>query len=129
MLKAVALNEWSFCHASSSLQKDFDVAVLAYAGSRRFVEHLRRLAADERDFEKRVLIEDHRIKIREKVELSGAFVRTILFAVSFDSQCARSLLNQGAETSLMGYKRRIADFLDVPVGRELRILRRACENL
>jgi len=123
MMKAVEQNPVVFCHASVDLQKDFDLAVLAFASSRYFVAGY--LAGShysgQQDF-----IRNLHIKIQEKLKTYDAFFKTILCGSSshFASEpCALGLLKEQA------CKMIIAEYLDAPIGKELRLLRLAFENL
>ena len=75
------------------------------------------------------MIENLVLKIHEKLKVHRAFVETVLCGMfrADDTGGAIFLLNQGTETSL-SFKMRIAEYLDVPTGRELLLLRQASRN-
>ena len=109
-----------FC-TSQEVQRDFDIAVFVFAKSLVAfadiypVEFTRQLD----------------LKMKEKLFVHELFFKTILCGIwqsADNSPCALPLLSQGSETT-MSYKRAIAEFLGIPTGRELRLLRRASEYL
>jgi len=70
----------------------------------------------------------------KELEMHKTFFSTFLSGISSrvdESGAGRSslsVLNQGAETAL-GYKKLTAQYLDVPTGKRLRLLRHAHRNL
>lgn len=68
--------------------------------------------------------------IREKLQSHDVFVKLMLGSImaSKGGSTPLSLLNQGAETSL-AFTKPIAEYLGVPMGEELRMLRQARKNL
>jgi serine/threonine protein kinase len=68
---------------------------------------------------------------QEKLNLRDVFIKSLLFGMSEFScglECKLLLLNQGKETSLAP-KQLIGEYLGVPLGKEVRLLRRATHEL
>lgn len=127
MLQVLERDASLFGCASFGLQQDFDLAVLAFSTSRALVESYARQNHYNGQHQ---FFEHLRAKVREKLKMGDTFFATILCGMSqeIDSECSLTLLNQGTET-VMSYKKLIAQFLDVPIGSEVRLLRRSAENL
>jgi len=116
-----------FCCALESLQKDFDLAVFVFATSIDTVtEYTRESHYEGQDRFIAELVK----KIRDKLSDHEAFFAGFLYGISQspDSSCGLKLLNQGEETALV-YKQHIAEYLDLPIGSDLRLLRRALDHL
>ena len=126
MLKAVEYSPQLFFHISPKLCYDFDMVVTALAGSNPYYDpssmahcYLRRQRSDPNSFEK------VRTRVQGQLEAHNIFTKLILPAMSHGSQaCPLTLLNQE-----MGYKKLIAEYLDVPLGMKLSLARRALRNL
>jgi len=74
-------------------------------------------------------VERIRRKGMDKLNTHANFTSLVLPAMKFSGSLAGlSLLNQGSE-SARGFTGRIADFLGVPIGKDLRIPRRAMRKL
>lgn len=126
MLQAMELCGNYLEHALRSLWGDFDIVVTAFTqwsewdfGDGFALEHpLREYYRDQPNILRTVKAE-----IQQKLQAHEAFTKQILPGMKFGGETSSlSLLNQGAETSEV-YKRSIADFLDVPRGKELQLLR------
>ena len=135
MLRAVQLNPDTLPLASASLQKDFDVVVTAVAHwNRARHDEYDKLERDfcignEGDLDYFSFVESVGRKIGEKLDSYSKFSTILLPGMKFGGDLTTlTLLNQGTETALE-YKKRIADFLDVPCGAKLRFLRQAAANL
>ena len=119
-----------FCCAAPRLQQNFDVALRAFAGPVKNVE--RYIDASHYDGQDDFVRQCHS-KIGRMLDLHKDFVSTILQGMSPPNDDARdgstlSVLNQGVETSIV-FKRLIAQYLDIPTGKRLTLLRRAYSNL
>ena len=132
MLQVVQCKPALFDVASENLQRDLDLAITAFAGPSALAEeHMTRLHFNGLDDVVNELVRS----IRERLDWHDTFVATLLRGMSASPTNSTastplnlSLLNQGAETSVV-YKKLIADFLNVPTGSELRLLRRAHEHV
>ena len=121
MMQAVKLCARLFHTASDALQTDFDLAVWAFANCPWFCyEESRQGQRPETMFFLRVT----ETRIRKKLLAYDIFVQTVLPGMSMyaGSQCRLTLLNQGTYTSLV-YRKRSAEYLDIPTGTELGRLR------
>ena len=135
MLRAVELNPDSLAHASFGLQIDFDVVMTAGAHWDRnlpdeFVSLEQNFVLRNRgNIQYGLFIESVTNRIREELDAHSLFTTIILPGMKFGGDTSSlTLLNQGAETA-EGYTKRIADFLGVPCGKRLRLLRQAAGNL
>jgi len=118
MLEVISKKPALFPCLSTSLRNDFDVVLLAVANYRRNVYSLPR-----RCFWARY--------VRELLDRHETFTGTVLMGVSAkcnDSASSLIKLDQGEATAL-AHKKLIAEYLDVPIGKQLRLLRQAYENL
>lgn len=118
------------------LRNDFDLCLLAFSGYQSAVrtEVDRRLERmQERNHPDRTeydYLDEFRSEVSEHLNAHTIFSTIVLPAISQtpDSGCALTVLNQGAETS-RSYKKRVAEYLDVPTGKRLRLRRQADRNL
>jgi hypothetical protein len=118
MLQVVELNSDLFFEAYEALENDFDLTVTALASSLPY-DNFSPMAFSF--FEKRRnnldYFEEMRTKIQEKVRAYDTFMKVVLVGMSLGNEsCCLTLLNQGAETEV-GYKKLIAEYLDVPYGK------------
>jgi len=111
------------------LQRDFTVAVTALASSSSFREEdswangffIHYWNGNE-------FLDSLRDWVEKKLHSHAIFMDVILPGIRFGTEStALSLLNQGSETAKC-YTSRIAEFMGVPRGKELRLLRRAEKN-
>lgn len=105
---------FSFDH---TITGDLDVAILGRTGFPDFRE-----ACEGREGVPRNLATDTTEKVTSLLAAHKS-MQALLLGIS-DTSSALSMLDLGHETSL-GFKKLIADFLDVPVGRKLRHVRKA----
>jgi len=138
MKQVVAVKPILFCCAVGGLAYDFELALSAFAHSADVVHTwlskpwMREEAdavTDDREFAVQWL-RSFQNRLQETLELHHVFMTTTLIGISQtrDSGSSLAVLNQGSVTSTI-YKRRIADYLDIPTGKRLRTLRRAAENI
>ena len=129
-MQVVEKNATLLQESPSQLARDFDLALVAFGGSSTKSRDLAGLY-DVNDRDDFIFLIDFALKVRAKVVSHDNFVKRILCGMSashVDDRFHLPLLNQGNETSLV-YKRLLADFLGVPMGTELRLLRQASMNL
>ena len=131
MLQAIEHNAKLFRLASEVLRKDFAVVVTALASSASFREggSMARNFFDYRKDDVR-LVNFLRDGVEERLGCHGTFMGLILPAMRFGGTDSTALawLDQGSDTA-KSYTMRIADFVGVPYGKELRRLRRAQQNI
>lgn len=125
MTKVLEHDPTLFEFASHQLQQDNELALLTFSTIPRDYANL--YVRKCRYNGQSAFLERLRVTIERKLELYETFVRTFLFG-SLNDDSPLACLNQGIETSIH-YKRLVAQYLDVPTGRELKILRRASANL
>jgi len=143
----------SFQHASLSLLNNKEFMMRAVELQPSLIEYITTSPALRYDFELRLNIfsfscnhdravqeveiwaeEEHayfrafQSEVNSQLFANEVFTSLVLPAISLDSCCALALLNQGTSTSL-GYKKLIAQFLNVPTGKQLRMLREASSAL
>ena len=136
MMKAVKKNgNLLFC-TTRDLMLDFDLTVAACSNVRNFwkvaFSQFKSMELSHRKTEK------HFAKftqtILNKLESQDTFLRSFLGAITRPSlqdhggRCVLPLLNQGSETAI-AHKRTIAEFLGIPMGNELWVLRQAAANI
>jgi hypothetical protein len=120
MKKAIILDPFLFFCTSDTLQQDFDLRLIAFGSS---VEVYNKFAGQPvpAHFQESLLT-----SVEAKLSVHHAFSH--LFLVGMEQpQYILSLLNNGWETSL-SFKKAIAEYLGVPIGRELHLLR-SCAKL
>jgi hypothetical protein len=123
MRKALEYDPFLICCASDTLQKDFDLALLAFGTSDEvYIKYARQPLPET----KLRFLESFFVIVRDKLSAHHLFADLFLFGIA-QPQCFLSMLGQGHETSL-SFKKSIAGYLDVPIGRDLRLLR-YCANL
>jgi len=115
------------------LRNDFDLCLLAFSGEQRAVEtevNRRRRLRSGGDSSEYTYVQEFRSKVSRSLSAHATFSTIVLPGISQnpDSGCTLASLNQGAATS-RSYKKRMADFLDVPTGKRLRFHRQADRNL
>jgi hypothetical protein len=126
MLKAVELNPNLFFGASDELQKDFDLLVAALAASNLLYNEN---SMARRFFEEQVgdleFVERVRARVRGQLAVHDTYTKVVLPAILLGNKsCPLTILNQE-----LGYKKLIAEFLDVPLGSKLGMARAALLNL
>lgn len=125
MLKAIALNPNVYHTAPQSLKNDFDVWLLAVggtAGQHPLIDQ-RKWTALRETFVTFIA------RVRAELQNYETYQGTFLFGMTQQQpDNALTLLSQGEATSL-NYKRLVAEYLDVPTGKRLRMLRKAVTNL
>lgn len=105
--------------ASPGLQRDNELVLLAFSNCPRdFVDHYIMTSHYEGQT---IFLRELRGTVESKLELHET-------CMSLNPKSSLSHLNQSVKTS-MHYKELIAQFLDVPIGKELHGLRRAMANL
>ena len=134
MLQVIETKAELFQAASLTLRRDFDVVIRMLAVT---VLPPVLLLYEQAPREFRSFLTDNGVESVERIRSKGMdklnahanFTSLVLPAMKFSgSLTGLSLLNQGTETA-RGFKGRIADFLGVPIGKDLRILRHAMGNL
>lgn len=137
MLQVVELNSQLFQFASSALARDFDLTVVAFAGSNSFTFPARPRTGEYHEYRPRgmgsrheMYVQEVRTTVRAMVASHDIFFQTVLCAVTLDlgdKTPALSMLNQGNSTSPA--LRLIAEYLGIPTGKRLHFLRQAVPNL
>jgi hypothetical protein len=120
------------------LRNDFDLCLLAFSGGREVAQE----EVDHREFLGRVTygssdftgqskyVEIFHSQVSKCLQSHTIFSKIVLpaMALSSESGCSLAVLNQGAETSL-AYKKRMAEYLDIPTGKKLKLHRKAASNI
>jgi hypothetical protein len=122
MLKAVEIDGNLLRDASEDIVRDFDLALLAFAGTSDLVGQY--MTGRVKDFQ--FLVEFAK-KVRARVEVHEGFVMGVLCGTT-KGALPMSILSQGRETTY-AYTKLIADFLGIPKDKELRLLRQASTSL
>lgn len=120
MMKVVEIQPSLFECAGPRVQEDFDFQLLVFADPLHTQVELNNSILSGQ-------VESFKAEAYAMLTAHQKFCSLVLPAISImnvDSGCALSLLNQGTATAL-AYKKRIADFLNVPTGKQLRLLRQA----
>ena len=133
MLQAIEHNAHLFLQAPEVLQKDFAVVVTALASSASFREGdsmAHNFFHCHKDDVGRDFVAFLRDGVEERLGCHGTFMGLVLPGMRFGGtdSTALALLDQGSDTA-NSYTMRIADFVGVPYGKELRRLRRAQQNI
>jgi len=129
MLEALEHSNSLLQCATVFLQHDFDIIVRACAGPCDGVEYY----LDHRNYDGQddIMIQ-FRTRMARELNLHKTFCATVLHGISSCSGSSEasslSVLNQGEATSV-SLKMLIAQYLDVPIGKRLRLLRTAHKNL
>ena len=122
ILLAIECNATLISCADPVLQTDFDVALAAFARL-SFLE----LIYFIEDGDRQDMAEAFITKAKDMLTLHETFFATILCGMNDErSRCA--VLKQGTETSI-AYQKRIANYLGVPTGKRLSLIRCACKNV
>jgi len=107
---------------------DFELMLIAVGQSRMTLSH-----NDYHSGKQFVLLTKFSSTVRERLDMTDAFILTFLRGIStFEQHCAPAkrcrlpLLDSGGGDEI---KRLIANFADIPVGKEVRLLRAALANL
>lgn len=119
-MKVVEIQPSLFECAGPRVQEDFDFQLLVFADPLHTQVELNNSILSGQ-------VESFKAEAYAMLTAHQKFCSLVLPAISImnvDSGCALSLLNQGTATAL-AYKKRIADFLNVPIGKQLRLLRQA----
>lgn len=129
MLQVVGLRPSLFKTAFGRLRNDFDLALIFFSGEESLVQEEVCRSRRERNTH---AVDAFRFELSARLNAHRIFCTTVLPAMSLarsnDPHCTLAVLNQGADTSL-GYKQLIAEFLGVPVGKQLGLLRQASRNI
>ena len=147
MMQVVGKNPLVLREASRSLLNNFDVALVAFGGGDDDADDDSVAALRSRDLPGSFDINDREdfefitgfaAKVRERLATHEIFVTVVMCAMSAAKNAAKGecivtdshfrTLDQGSETS-MAYRVLLAEFMGVPVGKELRRLRSASVNL
>jgi hypothetical protein len=135
MLKAVELNGRLLNCIAEELMDDFDLILTAFSDMDTVVYYgnYSRLKWIQRTSDNFEFLANFSKTVKEKLRAHENFIKVlcgIAFTCNEDSpNCHLPLFNQGKETSLLAYTKIIAEYVDVPTGKELRMLRRAHKNL
>ena len=131
MMQVLQIDPTLFVCASSSLQKDFDVIVAAFA-KLHYWDAVQIVEDDRQD-----LAKDFEAQATRRLDLCETFYATVPFGVmrkgSSGSAAPLSMLNQGTETSA-SYVKLIAEYLGLPTSvggttEQLRLVRRARDKV
>jgi hypothetical protein len=129
MIQALEKNSMTFWLADGGLQQDLDVATVAFGGSRGHELFLSFVGMIEGMDD---LLFMHAVfeKAEYMLEAHDGFVKGLLCGMSVHAgcKCHLPILEQGAETSL-AIKKQIGEYLGLPTGDKLRLLRRVKENM
>lgn len=134
MLQVLEIDPSLFRFVDPRLRSDFDLCLLGFSGDPNVVEvdMAQRESAYEAgdDPEESNYLDEFRSQVSTHLNAHKTFTTIVLPAMSqtTDSGCPLAVLNQGAETS-RAYKKRMAEYLDVPTGKRLRLHRQASRNL
>jgi len=129
VLSLVKIDGRALAHAADGLKHHYDILTTAIANSSMTVTAC--FSDDDFDF-----LVDYASYVRDKLYLyENVFVREFLRGiwttetrVAPAKRCRLQMLDRGLETSTV-FKRTIAQFLGVPLGKELHLLRDASSGL
>ena len=129
MLQAVEISLAVFVHASFRLRSDFDLILVAFAGSRDFFDDYMGQAIRSNPTLAQAYLVHFAAIVHEKLAAHEAFFHSVLCGTSalVGPDCTLKQLDQGPET-VQRYKELIAEYLGVPKGEELRRLRIAADT-
>lgn len=122
-----------FATKDSLLSRDFDLTVAVFAGSKSVIFPAQPYSYRGVPYkEDHIYVKEVGETVRAMVSLHDTFFKTVVCAVSLESdpedkRPAISFLNQGNGTSVA--LRLIAEYLDIPTGKRLRVLRKALPRL
>ena len=126
MLQAVEYCGLLVTYSTGNLWKDFDIALILFAQSRSNIAWYREISWPRITgctcAERRVFVLQFQKKVAEMIDQHNYFCKTFLPALSPGSGSPAA--NLGAE-----HLRCLAEFLGVPTGKQLRLLRQAHDNL
>lgn len=114
MCKAIKYNSWLYLYADSKLTNDFDVCLVAVAGSKAFTEEYAHDARFGEAFEE--LQEEVRLRLEEAE------------SKPFSSLCASSLVEQACTAAILSSDA-AAQYFEVPDADNVQLLHKASENL
>lgn len=125
VLRVLDENGMAYRHVDDSLLNDFDVLLAAWAHSQGVGDVF--LAREQYR-----LVTNFASRVRAKLRDHDIFLRTILCGThakgSGSSPLCHLLVQLGEETSLV-FRKRLAEFLGIPTGKELGKLRQASKHL
>jgi hypothetical protein len=121
-LQAVERNGLLFHNAAGDLNRDFDLALVAFANINDLIMSFE-LFDEDLHFLTRFFA-----YVQERLQDYANFQLIIYSILTENNDSPLSRLNQGQETFQV-YKKNLAAYLNTPVGKELRLLRRASVNL
>lgn len=123
MLRALQFNPL-LIEFAGQLINDFDLCLIVFSDQDCAREEYHRRGGDEFRYIRRF----HR-DVKATLAVHETFCSVVLPAIScVESVSTLALLNQGTATSV-AHKRLIAEYLGVPIGKQLRQLRLACRHL
>jgi len=128
MLQAIELNPNAYHAAAEDLRKDFGVWLVAFGSFKDRHPHITKQTWTAT---LRQSITEFVPRVKAELQRQETFFQTLLFGMAQNprvSQTPLALLNQG-EATAVNYKRAIAEYLDVPTGKRLRMLRESSRNL
>jgi len=126
MMDVLKVRPSFFVCATEDLKEDEDLALLSFAANSRTVRAYvmdrveRRLVPGRRDF-----VQSLRSRTDTSLKEHEVFYNTVLHGIS-DPGSPLRMLDEGDETA---HKKLIADFLDIPSGKRLQLLRKASLNM
>jgi Domain of unknown function (DUF4116) len=130
MVQAVEKDSLKFLGGECGLDRDFEVAEAAFGGStntQSLVDSFLPAVSGSDDFE---FLRELLRKTRNDLNAHAGFVKGLLcgMTVKAGAECHLLALVRGVETSL-AWKKLIAEYVGVPTGTRLRLLRRVAESL
>ena len=129
MMKAIELDSYVWQYTAAEIFYDPDILLLAFSGLKSNTCLFSNILASSSHHRRRSLLPDYFATVQSKLSIYDDFLSVVLPAMTFPRpQCLLSRLNQGGETGQC-FRKSIASYLGVPVGKELRLLRRAKSNL
>jgi len=110
------------------MRQDFDILLQAFGRSRAAIEHYLKVGSPTLS-ETAQNVASFQAGVQELLQVHESFTKTVLLGMSAAStESILSRLDQGAETSL-SHKKILAEYLNVPTGKKLRLLRQARTNV
>lgn len=131
MKKSIEVDCRVIVYADEDLRHDFDMLLLAISTSRLCLQAF--IHRDEKTFLELV---DFAQKVRERLDVADTFILHFLRGIAVDTtprvapkkRCHLPRLDFGYETGVH-FKLQIAEYADVPIGHQLKMLRSASANL
>jgi len=120
MMQAIELNPNAYHAAAEDLRKDFDVWLVAFGS---FKDRHPHITKETWTTTLRQSVTEFVPRVKAELQCQETFSQTLLFGMTQNpraSQTPLALLNQG-EVTAVSYKRAIAEYLDVPTGKRLRM--------